>query len=179
MGSFFLDVDDWLRYKLPREVFADVLDREPKVGQPLIPSGANVAVVATEAGTDSTQPPAEGQGEGDDKSAKGGKRPKRSTERGEGQLKLIGFLTRHHQYAEGGCLNQEPIGSNKLARQAQVSKSTASVFFRDNFQGHAKYRALCRNAGMLAAALKLLNNEYAPHDLYGRRPPGEDDRDAE
>lgn len=71
------------------------------------------------------------------------------------------------------------IGNNELARLAGVSESTASAFFNEKFQGHIKYRALCRDAGKLAAALKLLNGEFAPHLLYGRRPAGEDDRDDE
>jgi hypothetical protein len=109
-------------------------------------------------------------------SAAGAAKPKRSTERGEGREKLIAELTRHHKYAEGGCLNSEPIGNNELARAADVSPSTASKFFRAEFRGHVKYRALCRDAGKLAAALKLLNGEFSPHDLYGRRPPDEAER---
>lgn len=63
---------------------------------------------------------------------------KRSTERGEGRLKLIGALTKHHQYAGGSCLNLEPIGNNDLAKAAAVSPSTASTFFNNEFQGHTK-----------------------------------------
>jgi hypothetical protein len=106
-------------------------------------------------------------------------RKKRSTERGEGRAKLIAALTNHHQYADGSCLNLEPIGNNELAKAAVVSPSTASTFFNDEFEGHTKYKALCRDSSQLAAALKLLNNEFSPHDLYGRRPTGEDDRDDE
>lgn len=105
--------------------------------------------------------------------------PKRSTERGEGRAKLIAELTRHHKYSDGSCLNLEPIGNNELAKAAGVSPSTASSFFNEKFDGHTKYKALCRDSGKLIAALKLLNNEFAPHDLYGRRPAGEDDRDDE
>src|SRR5262249_5272125 len=89
---------------------------------------------------------------------------KRSTERGEGRAKLIAALTKHHQYADGGCLNPEPIGNNELARQAGVSDSTASAFFNNEFEGHTRYKALCRDLGRLVAALKLLNNEFSPHD---------------
>jgi hypothetical protein len=92
---------------------------------------------------------------------------KRSTERGEGRAKLIAALTKYHQYADGGCLKQEPIGNNELAKAAGVSPSTASAFFNDKFQGHTKYKALCRDAGKLAAALKLLNDEFAPYHLLG------------
>jgi hypothetical protein len=107
------------------------------------------------------------------------KKPKRSTERDEGRAKLIAALTKHHQYSDGGCLNLEPIGNNELAGVACVSNSTASRFFEKKFEGHTKYKALCRDAGRLAVALKLLNGEFSPHNLYGRRPADEDDRDDE
>lgn len=96
-----------------------------------------------------------------------GKKPKRSTERGEGRTKLIAALTRHHQYSDDSCLNLEPIGNNELAKAAGVSNSTASTFFNDKFQGHTKYKAICRDAGKLAAYLKLLNDEFAPYHLLG------------
>jgi hypothetical protein len=109
---------------------------------------------------------------------------KRSTERGEGQAKLIAALTKHHRYAASGCLIPEPIGNNELAKAAGVSPSTASAFFNDNFQGHTKYKALCRDAGKLAAALKLLNGEFAPYHLLGDSSSNlaaseEEDTDAE
>jgi hypothetical protein len=105
--------------------------------------------------------------------------PKRSTERGEGRAKLIAALTKHHQYADGGCLNLEPIGNNELARLAEVAKRTASAFFDKEFQGHAKYKALCADSGRLVAALKLLNGEYAPHLLYGKNPPEKSEHDED
>jgi hypothetical protein len=104
---------------------------------------------------------------------------KRSTEQGEGRAKLIAALTKHHQYAKGSCLNQEPIGNNELARMAKVSESTASAFFQEKFQGRAAYRALCQDFNGLIAALKLLNDEFSPHDLYGRKPADESDRDED
>jgi hypothetical protein len=113
-----------------------------------------------------------------------GRTPKRSTERGEGRAKLIAALTKHHRYADGGCLNLEPIGNNNLAKAAGVSASTASAFFNDKFQGHTKYKALCRDAGKLTAALKLLNDEFAPYHLLGAASSDlaefqEDDTEAE
>jgi hypothetical protein len=96
-----------------------------------------------------------------------GRTPKRSTEQGEGRAKLIAALTKHHQYATGGCLNLEPIGNNELARAAGVSASTASALFKDKFHGHTKYKAICRDARNLAVALKLLNDEFAPYLLLG------------
>jgi hypothetical protein len=101
-------------------------------------------------------------------------RAKRSTVVGEGRAKLIAALTRHHQYAKDSCPNTEPIGNNELARQADVSDSTASAFFKKEFDGWEKYRALClRSPTELVAALKLLNGEYTPQLLYGKAPPGE------
>lgn len=93
---------------------------------------------------------------------------KRSTERGEGQAKLIAALTKHHRYADGSCLNSEPIGNNDLAKLADVSTSTASAFFKEQFHGHGKYKILCNDSGKLAMALKILNGELAPHRLLGR-----------
>jgi hypothetical protein len=109
---------------------------------------------------------------------------KRSTERGGAEAKLIAALTKHHQYADGGCLNQEPIGNNELAKAAGVSPSTASTFFNDKFQGHTKYKALCRDASKLIAALKLLNDEFAPFHLLGAASPDlaapeQDDADSD
>ncbi|TWU28410.1 hypothetical protein [Bythopirellula polymerisocia] len=102
---------------------------------------------------------------------------KRSTERGEGRAKLIAALTKYHKYADDGCLNLEPAGSNELARLAGVSVSTASAFFSKEFGGHTKYRAICADATSLIAGLKLLNQEFSPHDLYGGKPPGEVERE--
>ena len=84
---------------------------------------------------------------------------KRSTERGEARVKLIAALTKHHQYANGGCLNLEPIGCNELARMAGVSSGSASAFFAKEFGGYGKYRTLCGNADELTASLKRLNRD--------------------
>jgi hypothetical protein len=101
------------------------------------------------------------------------KKSKRSTERGEGRDKLVAALTKHHKYAEGGCLNQEPIGNNALARLAEVSESTASEFFKSEFKGHRKYRAACGNAQRLITALKVLNQEFSPHHVLEHEPATE------
>ncbi len=107
---------------------------------------------------------------------------KRSTEKGEGRAKLIAALTKHHRYADGGCLNLDPIGNNELARLAEVSESTASAFFNNEFNqgetgGYATYRVICRDSSRLADSLKVLNGEFSPHNLYGRTPPGEREPD--
>jgi len=137
---------------------------------------------------DNGQPPAakpadaEGGEGGEEESANNtapAKKPKRSTVPGEAREKIIAALTKHHEYADGGCLNPEPIGNNELARQVDVSVSTASKFFKEEFEGHTKYRALCGDATRLVAALKLLNQEFSPHLLFGSKPPGEDNREDE
>jgi hypothetical protein len=111
-------------------------------------------------------------------------KPKRSTTKGEARVKLIAALTTHHKYADGGCLNLTPIGNNELARLAKVSDSTASAFFNREFNGGnsgglEKYQAHCRDSTRLVGALKLLNQEFSPHHLYGDKPPGEAYRDED
>lgn len=102
------------------------------------------------------------------------RKQKRSTERGEGRVKLIAALTQHHNYADNGCLNLEPIGNNELARLARVDKATASAFFKRDFKGHGKYKAACADATSLLTALKLLNGEFAPYQLYCSKPADEE-----
>lgn len=112
----------------------------------------------------------------DSEKAPGTKKPKRSTARGEGKVKLIAALTKHHQYADGSCLNLEPIGSNQLAQMAEVADSTASDFFRKQFGGHSSYRAQCHEKSKIVGALKLLNQEFTPHGLSRS---AREDRDQE
>jgi hypothetical protein len=108
---------------------------------------------------------------------------KRSTQRGEGRAKLIAALTKHHEYASGGCLNTKPVGNNELARLAGVSESTASDFFKKEFKGFNKYRYKCQNTGALCNALKALRGEFTPAELFqmnieayeaGQRNPDEE-----
>lgn len=93
------------------------------------------------------------------------KRSKRSTQKGDARLKIISALTAHHQYAKGSCLNLEPIGSNELARMADVSGSSASAFFKKKFEGLQEYKTICADASKLVIALKMLNDEFSPHVL--------------
>lgn len=104
---------------------------------------------------------------------------KRSTVRGEAEAKIIAALTQHHQYADGSCLNLEPIGNNELARLVKVSPSTVSEFFKKQFGGRQQYQAACCDKSSLIAALKLLNKEFSPHQLFGNAPPGERDRNTD
>lgn len=106
-------------------------------------------------------------------------RKKRSTVRGEARLKLIAALTKHHEYADGGSLNTEPIGNNKLAELAGVDSASASRFIKKEFGGPTSYQTVCRDPGRLAECLKILNGEFSPHNLYGRCPPGERELDDE
>lgn len=98
---------------------------------------------------------------------------KRSTERGEGRTKLIAALTKHHKYADGSCLNTEPVNNNELARLSDVAGATASEFFKKEFGGHGKYRSICTNVTNLVTSLKLLNQEFSPHLLFGATPHNE------
>ncbi len=98
------------------------------------------------------------------------KNNKRSSEQGEAREKLIATLSKYHKFADGGCLELEPISNNKLARLADVSKSTASTFFNNEFNGrnkggHAKYRAKCQDARTLAYAIKAMRGEFKPAEL--------------
>jgi hypothetical protein len=107
------------------------------------------------------------------------KKTKLSTEEGDAQFKLNAALTKHHGYYNGSCLNQEPIGNNELARQAEVDKATASAFFKKQFKGHGNYKVVCAKNGQLLVALMLLNGDFPVHILYGTKPPREDERDEQ
>lgn len=98
---------------------------------------------------------------------------KRSTEKGEARVKLVAGLTKHHKYDQGGCLNFEPIGCNKLARQTKVVQATASAFFKEVFGSHLGYKLACANESALIAKLLVLNSDYAAMNTFGHTPPGE------
>lgn len=122
---------------------------------------------------DSERKPPSNQHEDSTRTTKDPKKAKRSTVRGEGREKLIGALTKHHKYADGSCMNEAAVGNNQLAKLARVSVSTASEFFNKQFDGHKKYIGLCSDLTRLIAALKLLNQEFQPHILFGDNPPEE------
>jgi hypothetical protein len=97
---------------------------------------------------------------------------KRSTIRGEARAKISAALTLHHRYADGNCLNENPISVSKLAKTSQVGKGSVSRFFTKEFGGHSKYRNVyCRDLRFLTAALKKLNGEYTVDQLFGGSPP--------
>lgn len=104
------------------------------------------------------------------------RKPKRSVKKGEARVKIIAGLTKHHQYADGGCLNQEPITVREFAKEIGVAPDSVSQFFKKEFgeeRGYAGYRAACRNVANLGQWLKLHNADYSTHPLFGRTPPGE------
>ncbi|MDB4786858.1 hypothetical protein OAG29_02730 [Planctomycetaceae bacterium] len=88
-------------------------------------------------------------------------RIKKSTSANEAQQKLIAAFTRHHDYSNGSCLNDDPIGNNALAKLASVSKGSASQFFENHFSSHAKYKNVaCRDVSKLVTTLKDMNGEF-------------------
>jgi hypothetical protein len=166
-----------------RHALSQTVARLPAAGHPAVSEGVAAQKADSQPGDVGAAQPAEPPASMSH-NAEGTAKSKRSTERGEGRLKLIAALTKHHQYADGGCLNLEPVGCNELAKAAGVSPSTASAFFNDKFQGHTKYKALCRDAGKLTTALKLLNDEFAPYYLLGAASsnlaaPEQDDADSD
>ena len=129
-----------------------------------------------------TSPSVKAEGTGRTVSAETkGKRQKRNVQQtgdeAAAEIALIAALTKHHQYAKGGCLNFEAIGSNALARQANVSTGSASGFFQRRFKGHRKYKlVICRDATLLVNALKMLNRDFSPWILWAPKdedPPDE------
>lgn len=100
-------------------------------------------------------------------------RAKKSTKRGDADAKLVAALTAHHKYHNGSVGHLEYIGSNALARKADVAKRSAHRFFENRFEGHDKYQRMCKDAHSLAAALKAINGEFQPFEFYSARSPDE------
>ena len=86
----------------------------------------------------------------------------------DSDLVFIAALTKHHGYENGSCINVEPIGCGELAKKTKVAKSTASRFFKKEFQGYKNYKVHCKT-NKIAQSLKLLNKDLAPHILLGKR----------
>ena len=88
------------------------------------------------------------------------RRPKRSTQKGEARDKIISAFSLHHNYGFEGEIITHPIGSNELARNANVGTSTTSRFFEDIFGGYPGYRRICyRDPHKLQQTLERLNGE--------------------
>ncbi len=93
-------------------------------------------------------------------------RRKRSTQAGEAEAKLTATLLAHHRYGSPDGLRTEPIGCNELARLAEVSRLTASEFFRRFFKSHGHYKRSCREEKELARSLRVLAGDFAPKHLH-------------
>jgi hypothetical protein len=103
------------------------------------------------------------------------RRRKRSTAKGDARPKIISALTVHHKYDNGSALYLEPISVSELARKAEVSKSTVSKFFTNNFgeKGQKAYMAACRDARTLVVCLRTLRGEWCPKLLLENISPPE------
>lgn len=86
----------------------------------------------------------------------------------DSDLVFIAALTKHHRYGNGSCGNIEPIGCGELAEKTKLAKSTASRFFKKEFQGYKNYQLVCKT-GRISQSLKLLNKDVAPHILLGKK----------
>ena len=101
-------------------------------------------------------------------------RRKRSTTKGEAEIKLIAGLTALHDYANGGCTRSEPVGVRRLAKYCGVGKATASRFYGKHFGGFSKYRTLCQTPADLSKALQRMNGENIPRELGQPLGPSHD-----
>lgn len=92
-------------------------------------------------------------------------KPKRSTVKREAQANIISALSKYHKYNTPGTLCQFPIGVNELARLADVSNSSVSLFFGKHTKGYDHYRIMCEVFHTLLSFLKAINGDYSPHEL--------------
>jgi len=102
--------------------FNDALNEWNASHEALVPYSHALASAANAATTPTTMP----------------KKVKRSTKPNE--VQIIAALTTHHKYCDDGCLNQEPIGNNVMARGLKINQGTTSAFFKKKFRGHAAYK---------------------------------------
>jgi len=110
-------------------------------------------------------------------------RTKKTTSKGDAQIKIIGALSSHHQFDGDECLNLEPIGNNELARLGEVSQSSASLFFQKQFasgdstsgEGLRKYRGACRSSYTLSLEIKRIRDELIPTELWNSLPVDHED----
>jgi len=168
LASFYIEVDAWVRRRLPKELFADLFGIGAS-GRDIFPAGGDEPVKG--GGRNSDDPNQTSVMRAKETAVTPTNKPKRSTEPGEGRTKIIAALSKHHNYAHDSCLNLEPIGVGVLARLAGVGKATCSRFFNAEFNngeksGHAKYRRACGDKDILLHSLKLLRQEVRPSILF-------------
>ncbi|QDS94890.1 hypothetical protein FF011L_36720 [Roseimaritima multifibrata] len=71
------------------------------------------------------------------------------------KLLLMAAMVEHHKYrkrskgSEDSVGEWRPIGSNELARNAKVSKDTASRFFNKHWDNHGNYKVHCQRETLL------------------------------
>jgi hypothetical protein len=167
--------DGWEAVKAPLRAAIDELRLYAKPPRPAEASGAVGSLPRQSAAAEvpaTVSAPSDQVLSPDGKSA----RRKRSKPRGAARQLLVAKLNAHHHYDDGCSLNLEPIGNNEIASLVGIDKSTASDFFTKEFGSYDNYCRTCAAPATLAAALRLLNGEVKPRDLYGRAPPGEGGR---
>jgi hypothetical protein len=98
------------------------------------------------------------------------KKCKPSAGGGDKRLLIVSALTEYHKYADGGCLNCEPIGVRQLAGTDIASAGTISNFFDEEFGGHDKYKAACCDPAVLGVCLKMLTGELKPKAMWNALP---------
>lgn len=86
----------------------------------------------------------------------------------ESDLALRGALVAYHGYKDRICTNFTPISCIVLAGQVNLSRNTASLFFKKHFSGYSKYVTICGNSDLLNNAMKIFNGEtMSPLILLG------------
>ena len=81
----------------------------------------------------------------------------------DSKTKLVAALSKHHKYSSrDGGLNTTPVKVRELAEKANTVPSTASAFFKREFEGYKAYVRRCNDEAGLSAALKLLNGDFTP-----------------
>jgi hypothetical protein len=88
-------------------------------------------------------------------------KPKKSRSPGAAEFLLQKALKTHHKYADGSCLNYDPIGSNALARLVKVSGGSANNFFNNYFDGYPNYLKACHLERPLAVKIALLERDFS------------------
>ena len=86
----------------------------------------------------------------------------------ESDLKLATALVIHHEYKDDICTNFTPISCTDLSKRCDLSKNTASLFFKKKFGGYNKYVIMCGSNLNINAHMKLLNGDgLSPLKLLG------------
>lgn len=86
--------------------------------------------------------------------------------KGSQALKLVGYLTKHHQYGNGIVGNYHPAESSDIARELKVSRSTVSDFLSREFESSGSprdgYVAACKSQAKLLLWLLTKHGDSLP-----------------